>query len=142
MIYCQVAVAGAFELLIGFVEPTVAGVHPVYAVSCRTDVAGGFFNFRFSFRPTVAGDFQVLVVIFAPTVAEIGYFVLPLRVDDVSFTLRVLFYAASEGFEHCRHRRCGSVEISKFSSPADHMYPPPPDRGYRSLVLIFALRVM
>ena len=91
MICCRVAVVGAFELLIGFVEPTIAGVRPVYTVSCRTDVAGGFFNFRFSFRPAVAGDFQVLVVIFAPNVVEIGYFVLPLWVEDVSFTLRVWF---------------------------------------------------
>ena len=39
----------------------------------------------------VAGEFQLSVVFFAPSVAEVGYLVLPLRVMVSSCMFRALF---------------------------------------------------
>ena len=87
-------------------------------------------------RAAVAGDFQISVVFFAPSIAEVGYFVyhcgwwfLPACFERYSNPM-------SEADKYFRPRHCGALGVPECSSP--------PDRGYRSLdpLFYFALWVV
>ena len=79
--FCKILQSLLVSGVNSFDEPIVAGVFQILIVFCRA---------------AVAGDFQLLIVFIMPTIAKVGYFVLPLRVVVVSFMFRVFFIPRRE----------------------------------------------